>query len=71
MKTLTRRFFPAVMATLVGLLLMPLQLKSLLIRGGNWGETGAHCRSAMRGYSDASAKHYGIGFRLVLAPQLP
>jgi formylglycine-generating enzyme required for sulfatase activity len=49
----------------------PIAGSAVIIRGGNWGESGAHCRSAMRGYSDASAKHWGIGFRLVLGPVVP
>ena len=40
-------------------------------RGGNWGEFARNCRSAKRAAAGPTYTHWGIGFRLVLAPLLP
>jgi formylglycine-generating enzyme required for sulfatase activity len=42
-----------------------------VLRGGYWDDTASYCRSAFRNEHDPQAKHFHIGFRLVLAPVPP
>lgn len=39
-----------------------------VIRGGSWGATAEHCRSAYRGGSPPDSRRSRVGFRLVIVP---
>jgi len=39
-----------------------------VLRGGSWGSSARHCRSAIRGHSSPSLRNNHIGFRLVWQP---
>jgi formylglycine-generating enzyme required for sulfatase activity len=39
-----------------------------VLRGGYWEDTASYCRSAARNLHEPDAKHYHIGFRVLLAP---
>jgi formylglycine-generating enzyme required for sulfatase activity len=43
---------------------------SKVIRGGSWGNLPVDCRSAVREHAEPERKETGIGFRVVLAPQI-
>jgi len=36
-----------------------------VVRGGSWFDYGDWCRSAFRGQSAPSSRHYGLGLRVV------
>ena len=42
-----------------------------MFRGGSWGGNAWYCRSAYRGGNRPDYRHYGLGFRPVLAPGQP
>jgi formylglycine-generating enzyme required for sulfatase activity len=43
-----------------------------VIRGGLWRYVARHCRSAYRDYGyDSDGRHFGFGFRVLLAPGQP
>jgi formylglycine-generating enzyme required for sulfatase activity len=42
-----------------------------VIRGGYWEDTPSYCRSASRDEHEPDARHYHLGFRVVLAPVSP
>ncbi len=44
--------------------------ESRVIRGGSWGNLPAQCRSAARDHAEPDKTNTGIGFRIVLAPEV-
>jgi formylglycine-generating enzyme required for sulfatase activity/predicted Ser/Thr protein kinase len=49
----------------------PLSGTDRVYRGGSWGGTVVHCRSAYRGYRPPDDRDYGTGFRLVMSIESP
>jgi formylglycine-generating enzyme required for sulfatase activity len=42
-----------------------------VIRGGYWEDNASYCRSASRNLHEPDAKHFHLGFRVLLAPSQP